>query len=210
MTWHIAFRPKSDRPYPANALQTYIIVSEDKSGESRLRIDDTPRARVIRCFVSPLDAMIEAMCLARSGELFSVMNISAISRDALRSDLGNRLHACVHYAWLGRGGVIPLRPGSEPAACGELIKRWPRGRLIRFELDSGTLKELDRVYEQAGLFAWRDTVRDIAHWDPDKLRDTARFALDTMPTGAHTNADVDQYAVFDPGFRQWHFVPRDA
>ena len=70
-----------------------------------------------------------------------------------------------------------MRPGSEPAACGKLTKRWPRGRLIRFELDSDTLETLDRVHEQAGLFAWRETVRDVAHWDADKLRDTARFAL---------------------------------
>ena len=104
--------------------------------------------------------------------------------------------------------MIPVRPGSEPAACGKLTKRWPRGRLIRFELDSDTLETLDRVHEQAGLFAWRETVRDVARWDADKLRDTARFALKTMPTGVRTEAGPEQYALFDPEFRQCHFVPR--
>jgi hypothetical protein len=148
------------------------------------------------------------MYLAKSGKRLSVIDASAINRDAIQSDWENRLHAFVHHAWIGRGGVIPVRPGSEPAACGTLTERWPRGRLIRFKLNSDTLETLDRVHEQAGMFAWRETVRDVAHWDADKRRDTARFALATMPTGVRTETSPEQYALFDPEFRQWHFVPR--
>jgi hypothetical protein len=212
MKLQIGFRRRRERPQQAEALQTYIIVSLGESGANRLRVDNLPGGgRVIRCFVSPLDALIEATCLTKSGQRFSVIDASSISRDAIQDDRGNRLHACIHHGWIGRGGVIPLRPGSEPAAYGELIKQRPRGRLIRFELDSDALATLDRVHEQAGLFAWRETVRDVARWDPDRLRDTARFALETMPTGVRTDTGPEeQYALFDPEFIQCHIVPRGA
>jgi hypothetical protein len=42
------------------------------------------------------------------------------------------------------------------------------------------------------------------------MDDTVQHAIRTMPAGRRASIGRNQSMLFDPEFRQWHFVPRDA
>jgi len=200
------FRRELPRRVPAPA--TFIICSRSELGTYSMWVENMPRgAHVIRCFLSPLDALIEMAILSKSGEPWAVMPVSAIDRNKILDATQRRLVACVHQGWVARGGQIRLRPNRLPVAEGQLLKQARRGSLLRFGLDASTLEVLDHAYQRAGLFAWRETVEHVARWDSERLIDAAQHALRTMPVGTDTETGAQQLALFDPEFRRWHFVP---
>ncbi|WP_233271780.1 hypothetical protein [Paraburkholderia acidiphila] len=67
---------------------------------------------------------------------------------------------------------------------------------------------IERIRERAGLFAWRETVQTFSAWDRHSLEALAGQAWRHTPVVEIDGADpdFDQFAVYDPEFRQWHVV----
>jgi len=74
-------------------------------------------------------------------------------------------------------------------------------------VDVDFLERYGEMYLKAGLFAWRETLQEVARWDGQLLRETVEVALGTMPAGGRMDPGPEQSALFDPEFKQWHFVP---
>jgi hypothetical protein len=51
-----------------------------------------------------------------------------------------------------------------------------RVRATEFEVDEGSLAALDRLYEPAGLFSWRETSDATWEWNPARRREAAELA----------------------------------
>ncbi|MFM0340904.1 hypothetical protein [Paraburkholderia fungorum] len=203
MTRRIGFHLRGEESQKGETPHTFVIVSRGGSGTYQLVINDLPHgARAVRCFLSPLDALIEASCLANSGRDYEVVTASAIDRSAICDDRGQRLFACFHQAWIGRQGRILLRTNGLPVADCRLIRRPPPGELLRFELDADTLEALDEVRQLAGLFAWLETVQDLARWTNARLQGAVQRALRTMPTVERPDTGSEQFVMFDPELGQ--------
>jgi hypothetical protein len=75
-----------------------------------------------------------------------------------------------------------------------------------FEIDQQSLDQIDDLHERAGLFAWRETYRNVATWSPRRRAEVVTRALASMKV---TEGDVSlcvEAALFDAEFGQWHIV----
>lgn len=79
------------------------------------------------------------------------------------------------------------------------------------ELPGELLRLVDEIHEQAGLFAWKETANTFRHWSERDLWALAQQAWRDAPTMEADGAKpgFDQFALYDPEFRQWHFVQAD-
>lgn len=74
------------------------------------------------------------------------------------------------------------------------------------QVDEDSLAAFSRLREFAGLFAWSETITQILQWDAERLTGVVRRALDTIDIEHGDASQVNQIAMFDPEFEQWHFV----
>jgi hypothetical protein len=111
-------------------------------------------------------------------------------------------------AWRARAGRVLLRPDGAPQAVMFAPSRsdsWEDTALL-----TGSIARLvDEVHERAGLFAWKETVKTFHAWAGIRLAVLVQEAWAQAPVMEVDDAapDFDQFALFDPEFRQWHFVP---
>jgi len=212
MEWFFRRPAEPSLPSDPSLPETFIITSKDeKAGTVTIHCDNMAAGgTTIRCFLSPLDAMIEASRLAKPGEPLSVISVREIDRAAAKEPHPVFPIGCVHMAWLARQGRLLVRPIGTPEALAEPFRcQSCRGRL-RFEVARSTLDEIDTIYQRAGLYAWREAAANIRRWSEAERQEAVRIALRDMPVMQQDGTSYDQYALFDPEFRQWHFVPRDA
>ncbi|MEJ0002804.1 MAG: hypothetical protein WDN30_03235 [Pararobbsia sp.] len=77
-------------------------------------------------------------------------------------------------------------------------------------MDEIILGMIDRLYERAGLFAWRETHRGVLAGAREWLTRRVMRAIGTMPTAQEDVSHCREAALFDPEFGQWHFVSLDG
>jgi hypothetical protein len=188
-----------------------MVFAAGPSSETVVNIaDDLPDGgKALRCFLSPVDALIDAY-FERSGQHREVKAVAAMRRDAFNGIDSKQVTTCVHLAWEGKDGHTALRSNGRPIAHAQLIRQRVSHGIIEFEPMAETLEVFDQMYQRAGLFAWRETLADIRRWDQARMDETVRHALRTMPAGKHETTGDRQLMLFDPEFRQWHFVPFSA
>jgi hypothetical protein len=118
--------------------------------------------------------------------------------------------ACVHVAWRACSGKLLIRPDGMPDAVLSTSPELESGDTVR-ELPGGLLRLVDEIHEQAGLFAWKETAHTFSDWSERDLRALAHQAWRDAPTTEADSAKpgFDQFALYDPEFRQWHFVQAD-
>jgi len=65
------------------------------------------------------------------------------------------------------------------------------------------------IHERAGLFAWKETAGAFFQWSDEQLNSVMRQAWQAVSLLHVPRADphFDEFALFDPEFGQWHFVP---
>lgn len=111
-------------------------------------------------------------------------------------------------AWQARAGRVLLRQGGAPQAIMFAPHRsdsWHDAALLADSI----ARLVDEVHERAGLFAWKETAQTFADWGKIRLEALVQEAWAQAPVMEADGAipDFDQFALFDPEFRQWHFVP---
>lgn len=191
-----------------------VFILAARNGPGRLCIVTSPTGvgDAPLCFLSPFDTLIESAYLG-SGRCLDTLLSSHVNWPLFDDGTRRAYIGHLHLGWPARGGRILLRPSGELAGFRQgVYKLQPEGQAPgAFEIDPRTLAQVDHLYEQAGLFAWRETVWDIIFWDDDRVRRALECALRTMVVlPASGDLSCDQLALFDPEFGQWHFVPRAA
>jgi hypothetical protein len=184
----------------------WVLVHEPALGELRVATESADEGRAILCFLSPLDALIEAARFAQLGLAYHVMPAAQLDSRCFRDADGRGLVTSIHAGWPTQGGRILLRPGGALGRYAQTIHIWADDPPW-FEVDPATLEMIDGLHERAGLFAWRETHQAIHEWDGARLYETVRRALHAAPVT--TIADTSTYdgvGLFDPEFGQWHFV----
>ncbi|RAR64044.1 hypothetical protein C7401_105313 [Paraburkholderia unamae] len=186
----------------------WVLVHEDANGKLRVATESYDEGRAVLCFLSPLDAMIEAARFAHLGQTYRVTPAARLDGGHFRDADGRGLVACIHAGWPTQDGRILLRPGGALGRHGTTLHIWANDPPW-FEVDPETLAMLDGLHEQAGLFAWRETHHAIGGWDAVRLSEAASLALRTMAGAVVADPTTcDGIALFDPEFGQWHCVGR--
>jgi hypothetical protein len=189
--------------------QAFILLVESEPGQYQYVTESWDDNEALLCFLSPMDAHIEGTFRARPGLEYTIMSTWSLPE---RLFLGSNglLAVILHLAWSAHEGRLLLGPDGLPRRyCGPLLKWANEERPITFEVGASALGTLDRMYDRAGLFAWRETFESLwtrAIEDQHKVATQAvRAARVVTPQddGAATLA-----ALFDAEFRQWHFIPR--
>lgn len=173
---------------------------------------------VVLCFMSPLDALIEGAYRAKPGLRYEVACAGGIGTKRFLAKDGSAV-AALHLSWLAHEGRLLQTPGGMQCRYYRLLQeaRGPDGREPeQFGVDADALDELEKMYEEAGLFAWQETNAQYFHiWGgTDKARHVSRneqveqavraARAKTRPEGKPTDWTL---ALFDSEFGQWHHVP---
>jgi hypothetical protein len=184
----------------------WALVNEAATGELRVATESDDDGRAILCFLSPLDALIEAARFSQLGQAYHVMPAAQLDCGLFQDADGRGLLACVHLGWPTHHGRILTRPGGAFGRYARTVHIWANDPPW-FEVDPATLAALDDLHERAGLFAWRETHRAIREWDWARLHEAAGLAIHTAPVMIVDGASTcDGVGLFDPEFGQWHIV----
>ncbi len=196
----------ADKTLFFNTLPAYVLVFEDDAGGLYVATEGAKQDRAITCFLSPFDALIEAAHLSSLGSPYRVMPASQVDRNLFLDSEGRGLIADMHLGWPARDGRILLQPSGKFGRYYRTMHHWVHDPLA-FEVDADTLEEFSRFRELAGLFAWRETSREILSWSDSRLDEVLRRAAQSMKLVPGGPLDFRHLALFDPEFEQWHFVP---
>ncbi|RDK03187.1 hypothetical protein [Paraburkholderia lacunae] len=160
------------------------------------------------CYLSPLDAAIEAACLTKAGRPHRSMAASALDLGAFLGERDSELVAAMHVGWPAHNGVLLRHSDGRPGRCCRLMRQ-PLGIPTTFEVDARTLAAYSASRERAGLFAWAETVREVRTWPATRIRHVATKAVAAITSRCEADhwKTATQLAAFDPEFGQWHFVP---
>lgn len=191
---------------------TYVVTVEIEPGQFEYVTEALGNGRVLVCFVSLADAHIEGMLRAKPGLQYHVMEARSLPpRLFLNSEGG--LFAMLHLAWgVAEGRMILCEDGAPRRFGGPLTKPIGDHGPITFNVNATALGTLDRIYEQAGLFAWCDTCEWMrTTWNLSRLQTVARQAIRLASAVAWPNGmgETDA-ALFDVEFGQWHVVSREV
>jgi hypothetical protein len=184
----------------------WVLVNEAATGELRVATESDDERRAILCFLSPLNALVEAARFSQLGRAYHVMPAAQLDGELFQDADGRGLLACVHLGWPTQDGRILLRSGGAFGRYARTVHVWANDPAW-FEVDPATLAALDDLHERAGLFAWRETYHAIRKWDWARLYETAGLAIHTAPVTTVDDASIsDGVGLFDPEFGQWHVV----
>ncbi|QIN61599.1 hypothetical protein SBC1_15930 [Caballeronia sp. SBC1] len=188
--------------------RAFVLSIEIEPGQHQLVTEGDDQHHGLLCFLSPMDAHIEGTFRARPGLSYSVLSTWSLSEKSFLADNG-LLVAVLHLGWSARNGRLLLRQDGIPRQYGGPLLTWAgKDRPITFEVSATALCTLDRIYEHAGLFAWRETCESLLKEASEDLRTTAIQAVLAARTMTPKGDDpATQTALFDPEFQQWHFLP---
>lgn len=180
-----------------------------KGADNKIRVvgENTAQGPAVRCYLSPVNALIDASYSSRAGEQHQILCAGMLNPKVFRDADGRGLIADIHLGWAAHDGRIALRADGVPAGSGWAMHHWAR-EPASFDVDTHVLQACERLHERAGLYAWRETFIDVLRWEPSRLGRVAFSGLSLMKTTSMDAEACEQVALFDPEFGQWHFVPR--
>lgn len=198
--------------------QVWALQVEREPGTIEVVTETLPEGEAPVCFLSPVDAHIEGLLRAKPGLRYYLVDTSFAHESYFRRSNG-LLVALLHLAWVGHSGRMMLRPSGKPFRYLRTCVEEANGSgPLTFELDVGTLDVVDRLYEQAGLFAWRET----SYWESssaagmqmpelERHREIANLAVRSARAVKLPEVRArEELILFDPEFLQWHAVARIA
>jgi hypothetical protein len=113
----------------------WVLVNEAATGELRVATESDDEGRAILCFLSPLDALIEAARFAQLGQAYHVMLAACLDGSLFRDADGRGLVACIHAGWPTKADAFCcVQAGRWAASPGRYTYRLtipPGSRLIR-------------------------------------------------------------------------------
>jgi hypothetical protein len=134
----------------------WVLVNEASTGELRVATESDDEGRAILCFLSPLDALIEAARFTQLAQVYHVMLAAHLDGTLFRDPDERGL-----VGWPTQGGRILLRPGGALGRYARTIHIWADDPPW-FEADPATIEMIDGLLERAGLFVWRENPqRDL-------------------------------------------------
>ncbi|MFP3569723.1 hypothetical protein [Paraburkholderia sp. SIMBA_030] len=200
------------------APKTWLLKIEREPGVLDFALEVLPEGKALVCFQSPVDAHIEGLLRARPDMRYYVTEAWAAHETWFLREPG-LLMAFLHLAWVGQSGRMLLRPSGTPCRYFRSLRKSVEGEgPFTFEVDAGSLEVVDRLHEQAGLFAWRETVSHetsrAARMQMQEL-ERHRELVDQAVRSARVitrpeSRPGEELMLFDPKFRQWHTVSREA
>ncbi len=193
---------------PAMSFDGYVVrrLEDGVHGQvSKATTDDV----VPRCYLRGFDALIDTLALyGQTGETHQATPVSSIAREFLVDGVTQK-PIVVHLGWRAKGYRVLQRPGGRLAGIGHLQPARPEATDIAIEAQA--LATMQRLFESAGMYAWRDEHLVIASRSKVLMLGHALEAL--CKANLDIRADVDDYdqiAMFDSEACEWHFVPRDS
>lgn len=190
--------------------RVFALAVETESNRYEYVTEAGSHGEAVVCFLSPLDAHIAGMLQAKPGLKYHVTLAGSILPESFTRPNGV-FAANLHLAFaMTANGYLALCEDGRP--------RWFGGSLVKkadhdpktFEVGTTAMRALDRLYEQAGLFAWRETCESQWMCVDGRLEEAAREAIRLAGTVAVPDGDYPtRPAVFDPEFKEWHVMLRD-
>lgn len=162
----------------------------------------------LQCYLSPFDALVHvgrnSACVGE-GQRLAVLHVSDITPGGVT---GDEFRVGMHVAWRARSGQLLLRRDGVPETV-QFAAQEPKSWTEAPTPARNVLRLADAIRQRAGLFAWTETAGAFFGWSNAKLDTMVRQAWGNIATCQAEGADpdFDQFAVFDPEFGQWHFVP---
>ena len=139
----------------------WVLVNEVATGEPRVATESDDEGRAVLCFLSPLDALIEAARFSQLGEVYHVMPAAQLGGGLFQDADGRGLVACVHLGGPTRGGRILTRPGGAFGRYARTVHIWADDPPW-FEVDPATLAAARRAARARGpVRLARDLSRDL-------------------------------------------------
>lgn len=189
-----SYAPKPGAAGYANALCRYLSGSE----------------KAFCGFFSRLDAMIEGAYSSNPpAKIYHNVHANNFDfRDAYAVDGELRFlflagyTAADHRLVIRKGVPMPI---AHPQTIAADFSRLPFELTVDEEIYDDYLK----LRADVGLSAFADTLEVInRQWDQDRLNKELAQAIASLPeTVVHTDdLNIDQIALYDPEFRQWHFA----
>jgi hypothetical protein len=187
---------------------TWLLTFRNAEGFECIGKERTEAGPTTTCYLSPLDAAIEAAYLGKYYRRHRVNFASEFDIGAFLDERGRLLVAAMHMGWPAHEGRLLVHPDGRLGRSCRLMWQ-PLGVPPSFEVDEATLAAYHGYREQAGLFAWAETVREARAWPLTRLHHVATKAVAAMQTQRVADhwKTATQLAAFDPEFGQWHFVP---
>jgi hypothetical protein len=195
---------------PPYFRETAVFVLDRPRADGLLDIAATMTAsgRAVICHLSFLHALIEVAYRSSQGMQYFVHEASSADPHVFVNAEGTGLIAQLRLAWPAKNRKVVLAQDGNTATCARLLRhRASAGLPAHFEVDDEAMGQIDRLHERAGLFAWRDTCREVTQWSFERQKRALECALDSMETVDAGLAECQEVALFDPEFCQWHFVP---
>jgi hypothetical protein len=190
---------------------TFVLGHQKENGEWQVVAESTRSGPVVTCYVSPIHALIQASYLSREGRQIGVKHAGLIREELFRTADRCGLAADLRLAWLVHNGKIAQDTAGNFAAFARRMSRrsYSSTPPVHFELSESCVDQIDKLYERAGLFAWRETFLNVTAWSEHRLSGVVMRAVASMEL---TKCDISQCmeaAIFDAEFEQWHIVPID-
>jgi hypothetical protein len=190
----------------------FVLARPNDDGNLSVAGHQTCKGVAATCYLSPAHAMIEAVRRTQRGEFFDVVHAGQVEQQVFRAADGTGLIAEIQLAWPACNGRIIAMQDNRSATVMQLMhhRSTTGAPLNTFEVDDAVLVQVDQLYERAGLFAWRETHRDMLAWDRARLYRMVGRAVQGVAFDGDNLANCREAALFDPEFGQWHFVPLDG
>ncbi len=182
------------------------LTYQDGHDETCIVTEESEGGRAILCFLSQVDALIEFLQGYAIGEQYQIIPAQEVQPSAFRDADGRVLIAKIHVGWPAIDGRLLLRPDGSFARYSQVIHHRLQGPPT-FEVDPGTLAEITRLHEAAGIFAWRETLDRARECDPGHLGHVAAHAMSTVEFAHGNPSQSQQIALFDLEAGHWRFLP---
>ncbi|WP_412529645.1 hypothetical protein [Burkholderia lata] len=205
---------------PEPEQPVFVLTTPAPADVSAVLADQSRFGPAVRCFLSPFDALLGMVFLQRqdSDAVEAVLQSGRLPVGIFFSNRFRQRPLTVHVAWLAHENrLIAHQDGHLIRAARDQAAQWrmsPRRHPV-MAIEAETWAILDRLYESAGLFAWRDTLQIARRWlasptvEESSLR-RAVAALDAVAPMVVPAGEAKQLALYDPEAGCWHFVPRDV
>ncbi|SAL43013.1 hypothetical protein [Caballeronia telluris] len=185
----------------------FVLVRSREDGSLDTAASMTAGGRAVVCHLSFVHALIDLAYRSSQGMQYFVREANSVDPDVFANAEGSGLIAQLRLAWPAKNRKIVLAQGRNTATCARLLYHGTStGFPARFEVDDEAMEQVDRLHERAGLFAWRDTYRELLQWPFERQKRTLECALKSMETAEARLMECREAALFDPEFGQWHFV----
>ncbi|WP_244107371.1 hypothetical protein [Burkholderia sp. BCC0419] len=163
-------------------------------------------------YLSPLDAVIGSRTLAREDDHVWPIDFRQVDTRHFMEQHG-RLLVALNYAYGATGGRLIVSDAGHPLmvyfASSFDVPIVRRDHFtIRFADE--VIEQIQTAYLRAGLSAFGTTLDSMHAWTTEQIADAEAEALARMPPTIEVeDANIDQYAIYDPESASWVFTNFD-